>query len=79
VIIMPVSPAMVISWMEWAKSSAWAMAVCRFTRVSHAIMLPQAITSISQMAPVRRSQMGVSASLRMCMSLKTAGNHRDPV
>jgi hypothetical protein len=27
VIIMPVRPAMVISWMLWAKSCAWSMAV----------------------------------------------------
>ena len=56
---------MVISWMLRAKSWAWAMAVSRLTRVSHAIMPPQASRSISQIAPVRRREMGVSASFRI--------------
>ena len=60
VIIIPVSPAMVISLMVLAKSLACSMAVLRLTRVSQMIMVFQARISISQIAAARRSQMGRS-------------------
>ena len=52
---------MVISFTAWEKSSAWSMAMLRVAWVSQVIIPPQARTSMSQMAPVRRSQIGVSA------------------
>ena len=49
---------MVISLTVPAKSFACSIAMSRFTRVSQTIMLPNAATIISQIAPARRSQIG---------------------
>lgn len=56
VIIMPVRPAIVISWMLPAKSCACRIAVSRLTALCQAIMPAQASTNTDQMVAVRRSQ-----------------------
>ncbi len=69
---------MVISLTVPAKSFACSIAMSRFTRVSQTIMLPNAATIISQIAPVRRSQMGVSENriILILAVLRTVGGVR---
>jgi len=61
VIIMPVRPAMVISWMLCEKSCAWRMAVSRLTWVVQTMAPAQIMARTTQIAAVSRIQIFKSA------------------